>query len=246
MTVGVCNGCSKRRQLTKEHLISLPIGQVIVGQRDTNTDAMRRLLPMNNVQMFIGERLQEPPEADKRLDMYVKNLLCGECNGGWAIQLEETVGPILYGFVHLRDRLSAIRELKRWMVFFAVKAELYYKRTEVLADGGPLFPVLGKLVDPDVAVGFELYVGVFDASPKRWQFGFAADPGLGQWPVLLWVHFWGVLFVLVVPGIAFTVPLSRATEGLRKLDVSKVRKRDLPKVMPPVVLDYPDASRPEV
>jgi hypothetical protein len=55
---------------------------------------MRRLLETNFLETQIGEEREKAPVADKRLDIYVDSLLCSECNQGWAIDLEETVGRV--------------------------------------------------------------------------------------------------------------------------------------------------------
>jgi hypothetical protein len=40
MPTSICNGCGQARNLTKDHLISLPIGKVIVRDRGIDTKGM--------------------------------------------------------------------------------------------------------------------------------------------------------------------------------------------------------------
>lgn len=233
MTRGTCNGCGENQALTKEHLISLPIGRVIVKRNDVDTTSMRRLLATDNVRVKNIESHDAQPIANTRLDGYIENLLCANCNQGWAIALEEVVGPLLYDFVHLRGRLSDTKTLKRWMAFFSVKGAFYYDRTEWLATDGPYQPLLGIVADPMKEVEFQLLVARLDVSPRNWRFGFGADPLLGEWPVMLWIHFWGVLFVLADPGTKPPVRMTVASDGVRYVDTAVLRKRELAKVMPP-------------
>ncbi len=236
MTVGTCSGCDKQAQLTKEHLISLPIGRVVLRNRnkELTTKEMRAKLPTGYFRLDVGGRPAETKVPDLRLDGYIENILCADCNGGWAIDLEEHVGPMLYKFVHLKGHLKDVNTLKRWMAFFAIKGAFYYQRTEALAENGPYHPLLGKISRPEVAVEFPLYVARLDVRPKRWQFSYVADPLVGEWPVMLWIHFWGVLFVLAIPGSVPRVPMSDGVEGLRFIDTVVIRKRDIHKLAPPI------------
>lgn len=51
------------------------------------------------------------------MDRYIENLLCADCNVGWARELEEEAGANLFRFLHEDGPLDA-QLMKRWLVFF--------------------------------------------------------------------------------------------------------------------------------
>ena len=106
--------------------------------RTIDTAELRRHLPADYHRIGEDGLPDDSVEPDFRLNGYVENLICADCNGGWVRRLEEDAGPKIYGFVHAHGELSDLETIKRWMVDFAVKGAHCYTRTEGLLRFPPI------------------------------------------------------------------------------------------------------------
>lgn len=168
---------------------------------------------------------------DLRLNGYVENLVCADCNGGWVRRLEEDAGASIYGFVHDHDQLTSLEFIKRWMVYFAVKGAHYYARTEDLAEVPAYLPILTKVSHPGTIVELSLYVARIDVDPERWRFTYTANPLLARAdPVMLRVVFWGVVFALADPAAPPPVEMTEAVEGLSLEDAQTISMAEIAKI----------------
>jgi hypothetical protein len=172
-------------------------------------------------------------EPDLRLNGYVENLICAECNGGWIRRLEEDAGASIYGFVHAHDELTSLETIKRWMVYFAVKGAHYYVRTEDLASIPAYLPILTKVSHPGSTVELSLYVARIDVDPERWDFTYVANPMLiRDDPVMLRIVFCGVLFALADPEAPPPLEMAEAVEGLTLEDTQTISLAQTAKIFP--------------
>jgi hypothetical protein len=128
------------------------------------------------------------PERPIHLTVYVENLICRECNGTWARELEEEAGEALYQFVHLHRPAQAI--LREWSFYFAVKLWWAQRRSEAL-HWGELVPVQRAIRE---RTGLDVSIRVGRAQGSHWEFatsgGWVGDP-----PHITFV-IWGVVFIV--------------------------------------------------
>jgi len=166
----MCNGCGVDTETSREHLIHRRVGEAILGIRDhPDTEAMRREL-LDGYIRFSGNA-GDVSHTGVRLDGIVRNLLCRDCNSGWASDLEELAGANLFAFLHEGGHLDLQRFL-RWFVFFQFKAHMYYERSEDLASG-PLVGLFADLQAAGTTFSMRLFAARLEVSqPDAWQFMF--------------------------------------------------------------------------
>jgi hypothetical protein len=139
----ICNGCGRQMPTSKEHLLHVAVAQVLLKDRRIRTgqerDAALRRHPFFNELRLHRDPLAGEPERKIRLDVYVENLICGDCNSTWARELEEEAGSALYQFIHLHRPAQDV--LREWSFYFATKMWWANRRAEILR-WGDLVPVL--------------------------------------------------------------------------------------------------------
>jgi hypothetical protein len=224
-----CNACDHEGKTSREHLIHVAIGRVILGNRGLSPDQVRTHLQSGRFRDF---RYYESIDDDEGaapvawLNQELRGLICETCNNRWARQLEEDAGNNLYDFTMLRGKADAPL-LRRWALYFAIKLWFAGTRSEDLAHG-PLRPVLRSLADPGVTVKVPVLVARVDASPNVWNFVASAKGWRGSdTPFMAWVMR-GVVWVVAVtdgPKVTLPIPATPLVAGLRLQDARRMPKR---------------------
>ena len=250
-TTWTCNACGSEGPTSREHLIHVAIGRVILADRGLSSDEVRRRLQEEEYREFrryaIGQGfpLGEKDVGQAWFNTEIRGLICRSCNSGWAKDLEEAAGPRLYSFVHLHGQADE-QVLRRWAAFFAIKLWWAYRRTEVLADGA-LRSILPKLADPKVQVEPSVCVArLHGASPQRWNFagtmgGWAA--GLDG-PYIPWI-IRGVVWIFVLAKRHTTggpIPSTELVNGVTLADIERVGPADLVALLDAPQWHTPDAT----
>jgi hypothetical protein len=117
----VCNACGERNTPSEEHLIHLALGRVVLANPEHTTETFRAEMRTGRWRGFRCVAPSKLPRFAALADTRISNLLCGECNMGWARELEQRAGAHL-GDVLNRDSPVNARLLRRWLWFFSTKA----------------------------------------------------------------------------------------------------------------------------
>lgn len=218
----ICNGCRRRRPTSKEHLIHLAVGRALMRDRTMDRATMQARLADDYWGGFkqYDQGLVDETSRPAPLGWWVRDLICRDCNGGWAKRLEERAGAHLYEFLHVYAEADATL-LGRWAWFFAFKARFYYRRTEVLRSG-PLADVLPHLAGARLSQLPPVWLSRLDASPRRWRFALHYD----------WAFVTNTVVWVAQSKRNMRPPFAaRALEdGLRVIDLPRVRVRELGKL----------------
>jgi hypothetical protein len=212
---------------------------------------MRRRLQTGWFSEFRGyaDPLEDDPvEAGRpvRLDWWVRNFICADCNGTWAKDLEEDAGNELYNFVHGAGRISD-PPMRFWAWFFAMKLWRYYHRNETMFDG-VLHPVLDPISRRDMTLipPIRLCQLPTKAGDSRWRFGWLQGGPPRYWSFVLWGTAW---FVIQPPrrGALPNLPFDNVLleSGLRRLDLPVVPRPVLSQFWASTIRDREKASRPQ-
>lgn len=207
-----CNGCGRDTDSSDEHLIHRRVGEALLGTtQHVDTAEMRRELLTGYVR-FDGAA-GEVRRSDVRMDGVIQNLLCAECNSGWANELEAAAGANLFAFLHQGSALD-LDIFLRWFLFFQVKAEMYYTRSAPLRSG-PMLDLFSRIRDPRATISIRLYCGRVDADPTTWQFTFhRALPG-GEVAAGFMLVTHTVIWFMPLDAMDPPIGLTQAREGLR-------------------------------
>ncbi len=216
-------------------MIHLTIGRVLLRNRQLTTPEMRRRLQTGWFSEYRGyaHPLDEDPiEGGKpvRLDWWVGNFICKECNRTWARRLEEEAGNELYNFVHGSGRISD-PPVRFWAWFFAMKLWRYYQRNETTGDG-ILHPVLDPIRRRDPSgippICLCRMRQPTKAADNRWRFAWMHGDPPRYWSFVLWGTTWFVVLPTkrgTVPDLPFDNVLLES--GVRRADLPFVSRRSL-------------------
>ena len=214
-----CNSCGVEGDPSREHLIHVAIGRVILANRQLSADDVRNRLQSDRFAefgLYPDVLVSGEPEGRGWINSAIFGLLCRDCNGGWARELEEAAGEALYDFTLLRGPAND-RLLRRWACFFTLKLRFSHAKTDVLS-WGDLRPVLGRLRDPGVTVALPVLLARMPGSPRTWNFAAIARGWAGtDSPFIYWV-IRGVLWITAIPRdgkLVLPVPTVPLTDGLR-------------------------------
>ena len=231
-----CNACGSEGKTSREHLIHVAIGRVILGDKRLTRDEVRTLLQSGDLRDFRRHRLgagfplEDHDVGPGWFNTEIRGLLCESCNSGWAKDLEEQAGANLYDFTEMYGRADA-QVLRRWAMFFAIKLWWAYSRPEPLA-GGALITFLGKLVDPAVQVGTSIRLARLTSSRRDWNFAATMGgwAGGGYTPFIAWIMR-GVVWLVVVATEdgkgKLPIKTTELVDGLALTHVTTIRRRDL-------------------
>jgi hypothetical protein len=230
-TTWTCNACEHEGKTSKEHLIHIAIGRVILANRGMSPDEVRRHLRSGPFRDF---RYIESIDDDfdsldvAWLNQEIRGLICETCNQRWARQLEQEAGNNLYDFTHGRGKVNGPL-LRRWAWYFAIKLWFAGTRPEGISHG-PLLPVLRALADPDVMVKMPVLVARVQASPRDWSFAATGKGWRGEHtPFIAWI-IRGVVWVVTASGgptVMLPIPATPLVSDLRLQDVKTIRQRQL-------------------
>lgn len=160
----ICNGCGKERPGSKEHLIHAAVGRAVLGlDASVPGTQVRQLLR----QELGGYRVEGADlERSAHLgDKTIFGLLCRDCNGGWANDLEEATGRHLSQFLDGAAPGNGLL-LRRWAAYFAAKAFWADHWPRPLTTGF-LHPVMRLLANPDVRVGISVRITYFKGEKRE-------------------------------------------------------------------------------
>jgi hypothetical protein len=234
----ICNACGEDKPGSREHLIHVHVGRVLaqVGA-EIPGDEVRRTLR----QGMLGEFEIHKSDAETRpaflADKVVQDLLCRDCNSGWANELEVEAAEHLA--ILLADRRRARGEvLRRWAAFFAIKAWWIDRRTTPLREG-PLRPVLEILATASATIELPIRLARLDTSPSRWMFALWIDPtDPPSFRTIAWVTR-SVLWVFMLQSYQPKgQPLPFRTRELESLYL-----RQLPTIRPSDLMTLPAVAR---
>lgn len=230
-----CNACGAEGKTSKEHLIHVAIGRVILNDKRLSREQVRERLQDKRHRGFQLYNLEDGfPMSDEQIEgpawfnQEIRGLICVDCNEDWARILEENAGNNLYDFTHLYGKADGTL-LRRWAWFFAVKLWWGHSRTESLADG-PLLPILSKLAQLDANVEMPVRVARLTSSTRTWDFSSIMRGWAGRSnPYIFWI-IGGVVWMVVgkPPGpIRLPIRTTELVDGLTLPRVPTIRKRDL-------------------
>jgi len=237
-----CNACDHEGKTSREHLIHVAIGRVILGNRKLSPDQVRERLRDQHFREFGAYEtpLEEGPSRPFWLNSHIRGLICERCNRTWARQLEEDAGENLYGFTMLGQAVDA-QLLKRWAWFFAMKMWFSSWRPQALMDG-PLRSVLPSRAKPDVSVEMPVVLARLDASPRQWSFAGTAG-GLRGTGTITPHMFWiirGVVWIVAATDagkVSLPFRVTPLVPGIRLPQVPMIKRRQ---IIP--LLEAPPAS----
>ena len=227
----VCNACDHEGKTSREHLIHIAIGRVILANRGLSPDEVREHLRTGPFREFryletIDDDIDSADVA--WLNQEIRGLICETCNRRWARQLEQDAGNNLYDFTHLRGRADA-RLLRRWPWFFAIKLWFAGSRPEGIAHG-PLRPVLRSLADPAVVVTMPVLVARIDSSARDWSFAATGKGWRGaDTPFFAWI-IRGLVWIVAAtdgPKVTLPIPATVLDSDLRLQDVQRIKQKQL-------------------
>lgn len=186
--------------------------------------------------------LDGDPERPIYLTVYVENLICKECNGRWARELEEDAGQALYQFVHLHRPAQGV--LREWSFYFAIKLWWAQRRAEALR-WGDLVPVLRAIKE---RAGLETSIRVAQVRGFQWEFASMAGGWAGDPPHITFI-IWGVVFIVtrLPKGTAVPWPSVELEVGVTRADLPVLAAAELRSLFqvdrPRAVLLPPDTAR---
>lgn len=199
---GICNGCGKRKPTSKEHLVHVAVARVLLKDRGIR-DGKERDEAFRSDPFFAGlqlyrDPLQGDPERPIFMSVWIEDLLCRDCNGGWARELEEDAGNNLYQFIHLH---RPARDLRGWAFYYAIKLWWAQRRAELLK-WGDLVPVLQSIRETrDVSTS----IRVAQVPGSKWKYASSGGRWTGDPPHIVFI-IWGVVFIVTMVPTATTVP----------------------------------------
>lgn len=242
--VWTCNACGDVGATSREHLIHVAIGRVILGNAGLSKDEVRAGLQSERFRQF---GLYREPSLSERegpawSNQSIRGLICKECNETWAKELEEEAGKALFGFINGGEPAQAAL-LRRWAWYFAIKLWWANTRTETLADG-PLQPMLAQIAKPDAQVVSPMLVRVVRLPFKGEEWDFAANvrgwAGVQESAFIPWVMRGVAMLAVCVFGSTMYLPIpdsAELTQGLRLSAVPTLKPEEVPPLFtaPPVV-----------
>lgn len=230
MTVWTCNACGFQGKTSKEHLIHVAVGRVILANKALSPESVREHLQDDEFKRY--GLYASPSENDRLEDAwingFIRGLICKGCNEGWARRLEEEAGANLYDFTILGGAANA-EILRRWAWYFAMKLRYAHSRPEGLADG-PLLTVLPTLADAEAKAALPVVLARLTASPRVWRFSAIGRGWAGaDTPFISWIVR-GVVWMVVVPQgpkVILPIPTTPLVDGLRLYKVPTITKKQV-------------------
>jgi hypothetical protein len=224
---GICNGCGKREATSREHLVHVAVARVLLKDRQIRTGKERdeafRSDPFFARLQLYRDPLEGEPERPISMSVWIRDLLCPDCNGGWAKKLEEDAGNDLYQFVHLHRPASV--DLRGWAFYFAIKLWWSQRRAELLR-WGDLVPVMRSIKETrDVSTSVRVaQVG----GAERWKYASSGGRWTGNPPHIVFI-IWGVVFIVTraPKGAAVPWPSVELGAGIARKDLPRLATSDI-------------------
>ena len=166
--------------------------------------------------------LEGEPERSITLSVWIENLICADCNGSWARQLEEEAGAALYQFIHLHRPATDV--LRSWAFFFAIKLWWSQRRAELLR-WGDLVPVLRAIRDErDVPTS----ILVAQVRGSHWNYASSGGRWVGDPPHIVFI-IGGVVFIVTRIPRGTPVPWSsiELEEGVTRAALPELSTSDI-------------------
>jgi hypothetical protein len=233
----ICNGCGKQAPTSKEHFLHVAIARVMLGNMSMPEAEVRARLarpPYSEIELYThlsrGGGRERPMYPHKAM---IRNLLCRDCNNGWANELELSAARNMHDFIQGGRANGDV--LRRWAWFFFSKAWWLHRKTDKLAQG---FAVPGISVLRQEGYGVKLppvRLARVTFNPTAWntlwtvtEHMFTPGPRFVVWGLrgLVW-------FVVAEPTADdLPVPSVEVLEGLRFPRVPPLRRPHLQRLIP--------------
>lgn len=210
----------------------MAIARVLLKDRRILTakdrDAALRSHPFLSELQLYRNPLEGDPERPVYLTVYVENLICADCNGTWARELEEEAGEALYQFVHLHRPAAGV--LRPWAFFYAIKLWWTQRRAEELRCGD-LVPVLRAIRDErDVPTS----IRVAQMRGSHWNYASLGGVWHGDPPHITFI-IWGVVFIVtrVPKETPVPWPSVELEKGITRSHLPVLHRSDLVQLLAP-------------